>query len=134
MFEALRNIIAKMPQYIECRDGVYRITNPVMKEENFADKWETEPAKRTAFNTWLAQAQRDLLTDPIDCYGIDGISEHYQKWLGRAPVERATRAMGYETKAARQSGSLYVNGLAGGLSTSPSITSKPVKEHTFFGQ
>lgn len=134
LFEALNNVISKMPQHIECRNGVYWIANPVMEEENFADKWALEPSKRTAFNKWLVQVRRDLLTDPINCWGIDTISEHYQKWLGTAPVERAIRAIGYETKSARQSGSLYVKGLAGGLSTSASSNSQPVKEHTFFGQ
>lgn len=134
LFEALRNIVEKMPQHIVCRDGVYWIANPVMSEENFADKWALEPEKHTAFSRWLAQAQRDLLSDPIDCWGIDAITEQYQKWLGAAPVERAIRALGYVTKSARQSGSLYVKGLSGGLSTSASSNGQPVKEHTFFGQ
>lgn len=134
VFEALNNIVAKMPEHIEYRSGVYWISNPVMQEENFADKWATEPEKRTAFMKWVAKAQSDLLTDPLGFLGIENISAHYQKWLGEAPVGRAIRAMGYETKAARESGNLYVNGLTGGLSTAATTNSRPVEEHTFFGK
>lgn len=134
VYEALYNIIEKMPRYIECRDGVYWIENPVMKEENFADKWSAEPAKRTSFFTWLAQVKKDLITDPICAFGIDRIADQYKTSLGKSSVERAIRAIGYETKSMRQNGSLYVNGLVGGLTTSATSGSKLVKEHTFFGE
>ena len=31
-------------------------------------------------------------------------------------------------------GNLYINGLTGGITTTPTEKSKPVKEHTFFGK
>lgn len=38
VFDVLRNILSKMPEHIKQQDGMYYILNPVMEEENFADK------------------------------------------------------------------------------------------------
>ena len=40
LYETLLNISKTMKQYIEMREGVYWIENPVNPEENFADKWQ----------------------------------------------------------------------------------------------
>lgn len=134
VYEALCNILANIPKYVQCRDGVFWVENPVMKEENFADKWEAEPNKRIAFFKWLARAQKELITDPLSCYGINTVAEQYKRALGQAPVERAVKSMGSDALTARHGGSLYVSGLNGGLNISQQKGSKPVKEHTFFGQ
>ena len=134
VYEALCNILAKMPEYIKCQNGVYWVGNPVMVEENFADKWQTESSKRDAFFKWLAQAQKELISNPLSCYGINTVAEQYKQVLGHAPVDRAVRSLGNDMLSARQNGKLYINGLNGGISTTPQAGSKPVKEHTFFGQ
>lgn len=134
LYNAFCNILIKMPEHIECRNEVYWIENPVMKEENFADKWNTAPSKRTAFMRWLMRARKELIDNPLSCFGVDAIADVYKKYLGQAPVERAVRAMGNETRTARQNNSLYINGLAGGLTTTATTSSKPVKEHIFFGE
>ena len=53
--------------------------------------------------------------------------------LGELPVKRALNTLGEETRSARSSGGLFVNGLTGGVTKSFSDSSKKVKEHTFFG-
>lgn len=133
-YEALCNILEKMPVYIECRDGVYWVPNPVMPEENFADKWDAEPQKRVAFVSWMKQAKKDLIDNPIATLGISNIASYYKNSLGKAPVERAVNTIGNETREARKDGGLYINGLTDGLTTSAVSNSKPVKEHTFFGE
>ncbi len=50
---ALQNVIPNMRNFIENRNGVYWIPNPVNPEENFADRWQTEPEKAEAFFQWL---------------------------------------------------------------------------------
>jgi len=57
---ALQSILRGMDQYIEIRDGVAWIPNPVNPEENFADKWAEEPKKRKNFFAWLEQARHDF--------------------------------------------------------------------------
>ena len=61
VYEALCNILERMPQHIECRDGIYWVENPTMPEENFADKWNAAPNKRTAFMSWLGRARKELI-------------------------------------------------------------------------
>lgn len=134
LYEALQGIIEKMPSHIELRGSTYWVENPVMSGENFADKWEGEPIKRTRFNQWMMQVKKDLIEDPIDCFGMDAISKKYEKVLGEAPVKRAFKKMGTEVLDARKSGHLYVNGLKDGITTTHTEKSKPVKEHTFFGK
>lgn len=134
VYEVLRNIVEKMPQFIERRGENYWIANPVMQEENFADKWNIEPNKRTMFMFWLQNVKKDLITDPLSCFGQDSVTNQYKRVLGTTPVERAVRAMGNATRTDRENGRLYINGLTGGLTTTPLSNSKPVKEHTFFGK
>ena len=134
VYEALCNILERMPKYIECRDGVYWVENPAMPEENFADKWNAEPNKRTAFISWLGRARRELIDNPLACFGMDGIAEEYKKYLGERPVQRAFNAVGDKTRVARERGELTVNGLTGGLSASAKHIGYPVKDHTFWGE
>lgn len=105
-----------------------------MKEENFADKWALEPIKRDAFFKWVNRAQKELATDPLSCYGINTVAEHYKHLLGQAPVERAVNSLGNDVLTARKNGNLYISGLGGGLNVSQQKGDKQVKEHTFFGK
>jgi hypothetical protein len=105
-----------------------------MREENFADKWNEVPNKQTMFMHWIKKAKKDLLTDPLSCFGQDSIANQYKQVLGKTPVERAVCAIGNATRTARENGNLYINGLTGGITTTPTEKSKPVKEHTFFGK
>ena len=134
VYEALCNIVEKMPQFIEKRGSEYWIANPVMHEENFADKWNEVPSKPAAFAYWLQRVKKDLITDPLACFGQDNIANQYKQALGKTPVERAACAIGNATRTARENGNLYINGLTGGITTTPVKKSKPVKEHTFFGK
>lgn len=134
VYEALCNIINKMPQFIEVRGTEYWIANPVMYEENFADRWNEVPNKRTSFMYWLQKVKKDLITDPLNCFGGDNIANLYKQVLGKMPVEQAMCTIGNTTRTARENGNLYVNGLTGGITTTPVEKSKPVKEHTFFGK
>lgn len=94
IYEAMCSILNKMAKYIECRNGVFWIENPVMKEENFADKWNDSPNKRIAFMSWLAQARKDLIDEPLSCLGINNVANKYKICLGRAPVDRAIKQLG----------------------------------------
>lgn len=132
VYEALRNIIEKMPEHIEYRNGEYLIPNPVMEEENFADKWNKNPQKSKAFFEWLSVAKKDLIENPITFAGIDVIGDELMKHLGAAPVKRALNKYGDETRNSRDKGTLYVNGVMGGLGSASDLATK-VKGHTFFG-
>lgn len=134
VYEALCNIVDKMPGYIENRGGDWWITNPVLPEENFADKWNEDTSKHTAFKYWLKRVKQDLITDPLAAFGQDTIANMYKQSLGEKPVTRAMKGFGYGIRKERECGNLYMNGLAGGLTTTPVSNSKPVKDHVFYGK
>lgn len=56
--DAIPAILLRMGQGINNTEP--RVPNPVNPEEDFADKWKSEPALEKHFRNWLAQAQRDL--------------------------------------------------------------------------
>lgn len=134
IIEALANILENMQSYIEVRNGKYWIQNPVMPEENFADKWNIEPGRQREFVRWLAKAKQEILVAPTDVFGLHNISEAMARSFGSNIVKKSFSELGCETKVNRDSGKLYVAGLTGGLTTSATDGSKKVGGHTFFGK
>ena len=60
IFIALTNIAARMPLFIENRDGVWWVQNLVDDGENFADKWNEHPERRAVFMEWLEKVGSDI--------------------------------------------------------------------------
>jgi len=134
IYEALCHILTKMPIYIENRVGVYWIENPVMPEENFADKWNENSNKKDAFYSWLSQAKKDIITMPLSKRGLDVISPMLKETLGEAPVKRAMIKMANSMRDNCLKSNLYAKGLTGGLTTHAGISSMPIQPHTFYGK
>ncbi len=134
VYEALVRLLNHMQDYVENRDGVYWIENPVMSEENFADKWEEYPERRKAFYEWINKAKEDLLTMPLKTQGIHVIGNKLGTVLGEAPVKRALSNMAEDTKKTRDDGRLFMAGLTKGLTKDESESVVTVKKHTFYGK
>lgn len=134
IYEALCNIVENMSKYIKRSGDTFIIANPVMPEENFADKWNENPEKAREFFRWLESAKTAILTAPINAQGLHKVSEALEVCFGRNIVRRSLIDDGHDTKIARESKTLYVDGLTGGLKTTPSQTTKKVGGHTFFGK
>ena len=58
LFEALTNILSKMPNFIRTTEP--RIPNPLNPKEDFADKWAGDKRQEDAFWKWHTQAKSDL--------------------------------------------------------------------------
>jgi hypothetical protein len=134
IFEALVGILNKMQNYIEVRNGVYWIENPAMPEENFADKWRDEPKKRDEFFRWLNRAQEDMLSTPSKVNGIHQLCEIMGESFGSSVVRKSFSDLGHDIRVSRDSGSLYISGLTGGLTSAAVDKVKKVGGHTFFGR
>lgn len=134
VYETLCHVLAHMTDYITVKNGDYWVENPVMNQENFADKWSEHPERKAAFLNWLTRAKKELINDPLNVFGIDQIQKCYAKSLGEAPVTRAIKAMGYDTRKAGENNRLYSSGIGTGLASTAISGSKQVKGHTFFGQ
>lgn len=58
--DCLLSLLEGMPRYIESRNGVSWVPNPVNPMENFADKWHEHPQREVKFRKWLRQVSEDL--------------------------------------------------------------------------
>ena len=129
ILEGLYNIVHTMSQYIENRNGIYWISNPVNDKENFADKWVESPIKRKNFFDWMNRIQKDIDTI-LSVSGIYSIQDSMTKSFGRELITETFSTRARELKSLRDSNSLRMT-TTGVLNTTASI---PVKPHTFYGK
>lgn len=134
LYDALHNILNGMDKYIKKKGDDYVIENPVMPEENFAEKWKSEHNKVNEFYEWLRTAKQEILVEPMSVSGIQNVAEKLGECFGKNVVQRSLKEEGVLLKIARDNGKLYIDGLKGGLCTSPTETTKKVGGHTFFGE
>lgn len=134
VYETLKTLLNHMKDFVENRDGVYWVQNPVMSEENFADKWEEYPERRKAFYEWINKAKEDFLSIPLNTQGLHVIGDELGKTLGVAPVKRALSNIAVDAKKARDGGRLFTAGLTKGLTKDVSESVAVVEKHTFYGK
>lgn len=61
--EVLDELATLMPRLVPKIDGKYRVDNPTVEGENFAEKWNIDnEARRRAFNAWCQKLSADLKT------------------------------------------------------------------------
>ncbi len=74
---ALLNVVPRMKDGILLRDGKWWVPNPVNPAENFADKWNETPEKRTVFLDWLDAVEREhrALVVHLATRSYEGIGE-----------------------------------------------------------
>lgn len=133
LFEAILHIAAHMSQFIEIRHGVKWVANPVLPQENFADKWREHPGRERAFFEWVAQLQRDL-HEAVNCRGLDDVVQRLHRSFG-PEVRRAADGLGQQCRSGREGGRLVSAAATGGLvvgsSARPAVA---VSSHNFYGQ
>ena len=135
VYDALNGILSRMAYYIEKDEsGKYKICNPVMEEENFADKWAIEPEKAKAFFDWLERAKEEIITKPMLLEGVVEQSKLIKSCFGDKVTNRAYNRIGEETRIARENQNLYTSNLRGGVTTVADEDSKPIPGHTFYGE
>ena len=130
VYDALISILMNMDSFIEGSPGQYKITNPANTKENFADRWNEKPEKANAFFTWLSQARKDFASLQT-AEGLDEIGEALERSIGKTMSNRAVKAYAQSMRGKRESGGLYVTRT--GLTTSASLATKVVPNHTFYG-
>lgn len=134
IYETLNNILNNMEKHILFQNGKYIINNPVMVEENFAEKWNESTEMASEFFNWLQTAKHDILEEPISVLGLHNVSKKLEYCFGENIVKKSFTKIAEKMKEARESKELYINGLGEGLSTKSNNNSKKVEGHTFFGK
>jgi hypothetical protein len=90
LLEALINIVSDMPRYIQVRDGIAWVPNPVDPLENFADKWKEYPRQEENFRNWLQQVRNDL-DIAQEAEGIKAVGESLESRFGERAVNEALK-------------------------------------------
>ena len=78
-------------------DGKWWVANPVDVNENFADKWNEYPERRTAFFEWLEQVRSDFVSITTNQM-ITKTASAWQQPLGDSVVENAMASLGFESQ------------------------------------
>ncbi len=110
---------------------IYVVANETTIGENFAERWNTEPARAAAFYAWHAKALADFEALP-DLEGIDVLARNLGKSLGGSVVGKVVDARAEAVSQARIGKKLYVAS-AIGLTLSSAANATPVQPNTFFG-
>jgi len=128
-YNALSNIVEKMPLLVETRTDGYWVENPVDKKENFADRWKGHPEKSDAFFEWAKKAESDF-AEAIDRRGIHEVAKCLKPVLGEETVAKAIEQIGNLALKERKDGRLMMAEGTGTLGVAGKIA---VKDHTFYG-
>lgn len=127
--------IRMMPHYIERPfingRSLYVIANETTIGENFAERWNTEPARATAFYAWHAKALADFQAI-ADLEGIDALTKALADSLGSNVVHRVMAARTTAISNARAAQQLFVAPVTG-LTLTGSAAATPVLKNTYFG-
>jgi hypothetical protein len=130
--DTLMNIAYTLEKYIEDRNGVKWVVNPVNKEENFADKWVEHPKREKNFYRWTKRLQTDLHNIyNMQIKGLNTLNESMKKSFGESAVTKAFSNYGEKMKNIRDSGGLKMAATTGMLGLSGRTV---VGGHTFFGK
>jgi len=129
VLETLSYLARMMPNFIEIREGVHWVENPVNRHENFADKWKDHPTRRDKFFTWLGQVEADL-SETFEKRGLHQITESLGRSFGNTVMTKAAAALGRDALAQRQAGKLFMTPGVGTLGSAGSIS---VRSHNFYG-
>jgi hypothetical protein len=129
LLAALNEVLHRIPELIENRDGVWWIENPAHAGENFADKWNQAPERRVAFLNWTS-ALSDSLNQPQSGRGLAAVTASLGQLFGEGPVKVAAARLGDRTRKLVQGGGLAT---AGATLVRTSASAKPIPRHTFHG-
>ncbi len=97
LFDALTGVVQNMTNFIERRNnGEWWVVNPVDPDENFADKWNEYPERRSAFFGWLEKVHDDFIS-ASQTGTLTKSAGALSPVLGRNAVSRAAASLGIES-------------------------------------
>lgn len=126
-YDLIIKIVETMPSFIEKRDGISWIPNPVNPKENFADKWQVKTIREANFYKWHSAFLRSLTDEKLK-KGITSLGDHLKENYGTRSVNEAMDKLGNVTRQSREKGQLHMSN--SGLLGAAGVL---VKNHTFDG-
>jgi hypothetical protein len=129
LYDVLRTVAAAMPGFVEEKNGIYVVSNPVEPKENFADRWRSHPERAAWFFDWAEHAAADF-AGLGETRGIDTVLQKMASALGDRPAEHAQRTAGAGLFESRRSGRLAI---ITGTGTLAAAGNRTVRDHSFYG-
>jgi len=126
-YDLMVDVLKNMPLFISEQYGVYTVDNPTVDGENFAEKWNEDPAKKKAFDLWHSNALAFFET----LYTLSGqhkVFKHLEEGFGKAPVSGVYNDITDRVNKNRDQG-LFGLGVDSIVSEANSI-----KKNTFYGK
>lgn len=107
LYEAFRKGARNLSSHIEWRNGTWWVPNPAHENENFADKWNTNPNRKSHFDRWI-----EALIDDTDRWatsnGVDEAVRSLGTAFGAVPVQAGAKRVGADISALAAAGGLSV--------------------------
>ena len=132
--DLLQSTVNFMAMFLEKKvvDGrtQYFVWNETTLGENFAEKWNIEPARADSFYWWHRKAVADIAR-LLEMDGLDELVGELRDTLGEGVVQRALDSYTGRITAARSTGQLGVAARVGLVTSVAAAT--PVRANTFFG-
>ena len=133
VYELIEKFSKEYVLYLE-RDenGNVLIQNPVNKNENFADKWPSNPERKEAFFKFMDDLKYDLVTNKVLLEGnIREQADAYKKLIGENMVNKVYEYIAQKTREEREKSNMYLKE-NGNLTTEK--TNITVRNHNFYGK
>jgi hypothetical protein len=129
LYDVLRAVTATMPRFVEVKNGIYVVSNPVQRQENFADRWRSHPERAVWFFDWAERAAADF-AGLGETRGVDSVLQKMAAAFGDRPAEQAQRAAGSGLFESRRTGRLA---MVTGTGTLAATGGRTVRDHSFYG-
>jgi hypothetical protein len=133
VYELIEKFSKEYVLYLEKdENGNVVIKNPVNENENFADKWPSNPERKAAFFKFVDELKKDLVTNRILLEGsIREQADSYKKLFGENMVNRVYENIANNTRVEREKSNIYLKD-NGNLTTEK--TNINVRNHNFYGK
>lgn len=128
LYNALLNIIDGMPSQVDYIAGFPAVINPTNSNENFAEKWTSDPEKFDYFNEWLMKLRQNI-NKILEKRGINEIGEALGSIFGEEYTKKTIGKYAEKLTELRRKSQLK-SGIGTGILGS---TGKTIKKSTFYG-
>lgn len=133
VYELIEKFSKEYVLYLEKdENGNVLIQNPVNENENFADKWLSNPERKEAFFKFMDDLKYDLVTNKVLLEGnIREQTDAYKKLFGENMVNKVYENIAQKTREEREKSNMYLKE-NGNLTTEK--TNITVRNHNFYGK
>lgn len=133
VYELIEKFSKEYGIYLEKdENGNVLIQNPVNENENFADKWPSNPERKEAFFKFMDYLKYDLVTNKVLLEGnIREQADAYKKLFGENMVNKVYENIAQKTREEREKSNMYLKE-NGNLTTEK--TNITVRNHNFYGK